>query len=390
MNVVSGKDRLGTGRSHATWRSTRVAALAGLTLLLAAQAAVAAESDRLARWPMDEGTGQVAADVSGQGHHARLGSSPGADPSDPQWVPGRFGTALRFVGTEDQFAEIGQPATLTPAVVSLEAWIRRLGTPGRWRYVVSNGGQACDFSSFGLYSGSGGGLSFYVAGTGGYVTSPDAAQEQAWDGGWHYAVGTYDGQHVRLYLDGSEVGHGSPTTLSIHYGLRSPGAFIGTYRGTCDQPFTGDVDDVAIRDRALGAAEIADLANKAAARPMPPQLPPISAAPATGRSDSTDRSSRGSPPAPGSCFKVRVTPGRFVVRQRTRLRISVRRRGRAAAGVRVTVGGLGVRASTRTKRRGRAQLVVRSRRSGRLRVTVGGQPRGCAVRLLAVRPKPGG
>jgi hypothetical protein len=92
----------------------------------------------------------------------------------------------------------------------------------------------------------------------------------------------------------------------------------------------------------------------------------------------------------GSCFQVRVTPGRVVVHRPTRLRIVVRRRGRAAAGVRVTVGGLGVRASTRTKRRGRAQLVVRSRRSGRLRVTVGGQPRGCGVRHLAVRPKPGG
>jgi hypothetical protein len=95
------------------------------------------------------------------------------------------------------------------------------------------------------------------------------------------------------------------------------------------------------------------------------------------------------PPPPESCFKLRVAPGRVVVHRRTRLRVSVRRHGRAAAGVRVTVGGLGVRASARTKRRGRAQLVVRSRRSGRLRVTVGGQPRGCAVRLLAVRAKPG-
>jgi hypothetical protein len=74
MHVVTGNDRPDAGRSHATWRSTTAAALAGLTLLLATQAAVAAESDGLARWPMDEGTGQVAADVSGHGHHARLGA----------------------------------------------------------------------------------------------------------------------------------------------------------------------------------------------------------------------------------------------------------------------------------------------------------------------------
>jgi len=313
----------------------------------------------------------------------------GPDSKDPGWVPGRFGTALRFVGIQDQSAEIAQPATLRPGSVTTEAWIRRLGTPGQWRYVLSNGGEGCDFSSFGLYSGHAGGLSFYVGGGGGYVTSPHAAPAQVWDGAWHYAVGTYDGQHVRLYLDGAEVGQGTATRIAIRYGLGSPGAFIGTYRGACDLPFTGDIDEMTLHGRALGAAEIAALAQGAAGRPMPPQLPPVSGPPAVGQSTEPDRSPTDSPPPPESCFKLRVAPGRVVVHRRTRLRVSVRRHGRAAAGVRVTVGGLGVRASARTKRRGRAQLVVRSRRSGRLRVTVGGQPRGCAVRLLAVRAKPG-
>jgi Concanavalin A-like lectin/glucanases superfamily len=387
MHVVLGKDRPGTGRSCATWRSTTAAALAGLLLLAATQTAQAADQDGLARWSMDEGTGQVAADVSGNGHHARLGRLAGADPSDPSWIPGRFGSALRFVSTEDEFAEIAQPAGLAPASVTVEAWVRRLGSPGQWRYVISNGGQQCDFSSFGLYSGAGGGLSFYVSGGGGYVTSPEAAPDGLWDGGWHYAVGTYDGQNVRLYLDGAEVGHGTATGLAIRYGLGSPSAFIGAYRGGCNLPFTGDVDEAAIRGRALSAAEIAALAERAGLKPMPPQLPPVTGPPAPGRSTPPG----GAPPkGRQSCFEVRVTPGRVVVHRLTRLRIVVRRSGRAAAGVRVTVGGLGVRASARTKRKGSAKLVVRSRRSGRLRVTVRGQPRGCAVRHLAVRPKPGG
>ncbi len=389
MHVASGKDRPGTGRSHATWRSTTAAALAGLTLLLATQAAEAAESDGLARWPMDEGTGQVAADVSGQGHHARLGATAGADSSDPGWVPGRFGTALRFVGAQDQFAEIAQPATLAAASVTVEAWVRRLGSPGQWRYVISNGGHGCDFSSFGLYSGHGGGLSFYVSGGAGYVTSPAAMPESVWDGAWHYAVGTYDGQHVRLFLDGGEVGQGTATGLAIRYGLGSPGAFLGAYRGSCNLPFTGDIDEGAVRNRALGAAEVAALAKEAARRPMPPQLPPVAGPPAVGGGTPPGDSSGDPPRGRRSCFQLRVTPGRVVVHRATRLRISVRRRGRAAAGVRVSVKGLGVRASARTKRRGRTQLVVRSRRRGRLRVTVRGQPRRCAVRLLAVRPKLG-
>ena len=32
-------------------------------------------------------------------------------------------------------------------------------------------------------------------------------------------VGTYDGVHVRLYVDGVEIGNGTPTNVGIRYGL---------------------------------------------------------------------------------------------------------------------------------------------------------------------------
>jgi Concanavalin A-like lectin/glucanases superfamily len=379
VQVVSGKDRPSTGRTHCTWRSTVVAGLIGLMLLIAVEQEAQA-SELLAQWPLDEGSGQVAADASGRGHQARLGRLPVADSNDPAWVPGRLGTALRFAGSQNQFAQIAGATTLTPRAITVEAWVRRLGTPGAWAYVLSNGGQACDFSSFGLYGGAGGGLAFYVSGSGGYVVSPAVAPEAVWDGAWHYAVGTYDGEHVRVYLDGVEVGHGTATGLTIDYSLGSSGGFIGTYRGTCEQPFTGDVDEIVVRDRALSPAEIAALGEDSKRRPLPPQLPPVSGPPAP-----APRAS----PAPAGCFKVRVSPGRVLARRSTRLRIEVRRRGRAAHGVHVTVGGLGVRASARTRRTGRAHVVIRSRRSGRLRVKVRGQPSGCAPAVLTVRPRAG-
>ena len=114
---------------------------------------------------------------------------------------------------------LARPATLAPARITVEAWIRRLGTPGRWRYVVSSGGQDCNFASFGLYTGPTDGLAFSVSGGGRYELSPSAAAGTVWDGAWDYAVGTYDGAHVRLYLDGVEIGAGSPTQLAIDYGL---------------------------------------------------------------------------------------------------------------------------------------------------------------------------
>jgi hypothetical protein len=388
MHVVSGKDCPGTGRSRAAVKSMTVSGVLCLMALIAALAAAreAAAAQTLARWPLDEGAGQLAADVSGHEHHARLGKSHHSDPHDPAWVNGRFGRALRFVGESDQYAEIGRPATLTPPTVTVEAWVRRLNTPGRWRYVISNGGQQCEFASFGLYSGGDGGLAFYASDRNGYVVSPSAARTDVWDGAWHYAVGTYDGQHVRLYLDGAEVGQGSAAQFAIFYGLGSQAGFIGTYRGSCEKPFTGDVDEIAVRDGALSAAEIAALAQGAAGRPEPPQAPPVTGPPA----EEPGAPATDPPPAEADCFTVRVRPGRLVVHRRTRLRIAVRRRGAAASGVRVTVRGPGVRASARTGRTGRASLVVRSRRRGRLRVAVRGRPGACAASHVKVLRQPGG
>jgi hypothetical protein len=42
-------------------------------------------------WPMDEGTGDVATDETGNGHDMRLGDAVGSDVGDPTWVsPGRL------------------------------------------------------------------------------------------------------------------------------------------------------------------------------------------------------------------------------------------------------------------------------------------------------------
>lgn len=48
------------------------------------------ESGLVAYWKLDEGSGQIAGDSSGNGHHGRLGSSDQADSRDPQWTTPGF------------------------------------------------------------------------------------------------------------------------------------------------------------------------------------------------------------------------------------------------------------------------------------------------------------
>jgi hypothetical protein len=350
------------------------------TLSAAALAVVAAaipssaSAETLAQWPLDEGSGQTTADASGHGHDGRLGLSGAIDSHDPDWVAGRFGNALRFDGDSNDFVTIKAPTTLRPARITVQAWVRRLGSPGSWRYIVSSGASACDSAPYGLYSGFGGGLAFYVSDKNRYVLSGEAPASAVWDGNWHFVGGTYDGQRVRLYVDGAQVGSGTPGALGIHYGGSVANVFIGTYRGSCDLPFTGDIDDIAINDRALTPGQIAGAASRSAKLPAPPQPAPVAGPPPDKPADSA----RG-------CPRVGVNPKRLVARLRTSLRISVRKSGRAAVGVRVTVRGSGVSRRARTGRKGLVRVSVRPRRRGRVRVTPRGLPRRCTPEYVRVR-----
>jgi len=69
-------------------------------------------------------------------------------------------------------------------------------------------------------------------------------------GVWHHVAGTYDGNYMRLYLDGVEVGSieiSGPVATGTHHGVRlsSP-----------DEPLDGLLDEVSIYNRALSASEI--------------------------------------------------------------------------------------------------------------------------------------
>ena len=62
---------------------------------------------------------------------------------------------------------------LEPQQIAVDAWVRRAGSPGRWRYVLSKGSLECDRSAYGLYSGFGGGMAFYVSSQSQYTISPE-------------------------------------------------------------------------------------------------------------------------------------------------------------------------------------------------------------------------
>jgi hypothetical protein len=208
-------------------------------------------------WPLNEGRGQVARDWSGNRNHGQLGSTPGVDANDPSWIKGAFwwSHGLHFAG--GQFVNIPDSEDLETQHLTVSTWFRNAGSPGAYRYLVAKGSDRCVKSSYGLYTGPGGGLAFYVADAEehGFTLSPEAPPT-VWDGKWHNAAGTYDGQTVRLFIDGQEIGPGTPNDKPVYYGLPEGNSTLGAYGGTCDLTLFGDLDEVSIWKKALPVADI--------------------------------------------------------------------------------------------------------------------------------------
>lgn len=233
---------------------TSVTALLGsatLAVTLLATPAEASSSDLAGLWTLDEGSGQVARDYSFSGNRGMLGSTALADVHDPTWVSlPRLAwwlprAALRFNGS--QRVRVENAPSLEPDGVTVAARVRSTG-PGTFGYVVAKGALSCDTASYGLYTGESGGLSFYVSDGSSYTLSEDAGSG-LWDGRWHTVVGAFDGQSVRLVVDGTEVGSPVPAPLAIGYGLPDDQAFqLGDYSGPCGAAmgFVGDIDAAAL------------------------------------------------------------------------------------------------------------------------------------------------
>ncbi|MBI2679792.1 MAG: hypothetical protein HYX25_02150 [Candidatus Solibacter usitatus] len=198
-------------------------------------------------WNFDEGQGIIAHDTSAGGHNGAVNGA--------SWTAGKINGALSFNGITNNVVTgniaLGNTFSVSvwvnPAAVPQKGYVRIAET----RY---NGG---------LYLGANGNgtkYKFIVNTAIGATGSCGGAAYGCAEGGtiapgWHLVTATYDGAIAKLYVDGSLVGS---DTFTAPPATNFP-LYIASYYAGAGYAWNGAADEVRLYNRALTAAEVANI-----------------------------------------------------------------------------------------------------------------------------------
>jgi len=197
--------------------------------------------------PLDEGAGTTVSDESDYGNSGVL-------TGNITWVGGKIGEAIELVATS--YVELPEiPAYDITDSVSLMAWIKTTSVTTWARIIDKSQWQDNGFDLAISMDTHAPLFEFFVDNT----TSQALATTTIDDGQWHFIAGTFGAKMARIYVNGvmeNEItSTGSvdikPNDLPIRIGCEANNA-----KG---QPYTGAIDEVAIFNRELSAAEIQDI-----------------------------------------------------------------------------------------------------------------------------------
>ena len=213
----------------------------------------------VAHWRLDEVSGTIARDTTINAINGTWVNSPTYGNDRPQALAFADVGSLSFNGST-QYVTMGTPTQLPAGGTSktLCAWAKATSLSGN-QFIASYGSSSTNSAMLI-------GLEGNTLDGGGYnndLQVPNAVS----DNNWHFYALTYDStSHTEtLYLDGAAQASSSQNILNLqpaqafmgqlvndqHVNPGSPGAF----------PWTGNIDDVRIYNRALSASEVAALSK---------------------------------------------------------------------------------------------------------------------------------
>ena len=213
----------------------------------------AEDSNLVAYWKFDEGSGSVAADSSGNVNITIL-------ENNPTWVDGKSGKAMSFDGVGNCIFNAENTSAMTQTPLTLSAWIKpNLRTDGTDfpSNVISNDYPGDSGFGFGVNVWSGGSqMKLEIPGPGWWRIVPGVNFSA---GTWYYVSVVYTNVNVKSYINGQLVddfSYEKVMNLSEHnyvwIGIHNQDS--NTYNTR--RFFSGTIDEVRIYDRALSQQEI--------------------------------------------------------------------------------------------------------------------------------------
>jgi hypothetical protein len=205
-----------------------------LIALLFANSALSADPQLIARWPMDENSGDVVGDVVG-GHDGQfLGL--------PEWVDGMFESGLKFDGTAGVAVEIPRDPELEPAdSMTLSVWAKLSDVTGR-KDLVSYADTYAIFLE--------GSFRSIIHQGGNWIQS--IAQMVPVVDEWYFIAMTYDSKNVNTYVNGV-LEASVPASGKIQY--LGPGFLFAAHPGK-KYWLKGILDEVQLWDKPMTDEEI--------------------------------------------------------------------------------------------------------------------------------------
>lgn len=204
-------------------------------------------------WKLDDGSGTSATDSSTNGNTGTLTSG-------PTWSTGQIGGAVTFDGVDDYIDTDNGSSLDSMSEYTYAAWIYPTSADGFIIAKASNGGGS---SGFRLTSST---LQGWRANFSNWAAARSTSSTTVSLNTWSHVVMTYshtgDKKH-RIYLNGVEVVYSEQDINPAGLDPDSDYDFwIGRKQGSnemVDVPFTGNIDDARIYNRALSADEVGQL-----------------------------------------------------------------------------------------------------------------------------------
>lgn len=189
----------------------------------------------VAYWPMGEGSGVKAFDISRWGNTGTL--TGGA-----AWATGKFGRAVELDGT-DGYISLKDYVAYTTGV-SMSGWFKLSAAPSDRSFIVSMRQQLLEINSAGN-------IRVWPN-----IVSP-LTYTWTLDTSWHHVVGTVkktstDTTNLKLYLDGALVAEGNKGAFDLTAAYKDLGRYGSDY-------FKGRIGDVMLWSRVLTLSDVVKL-----------------------------------------------------------------------------------------------------------------------------------